>query len=139
MATKRRRGHSAEFKRETVELASQPNQSVAGVATDLGIPVSSLGRWRENCRHAAVKPSSSAPNQRWVAGITYIATAEGWLVLGFVMPDQINSPRRSSRDFASPFLRSPEWTTCEGQRPEAGSRRWLLGFGCLHGDLEGVG
>lgn len=47
-----RRKYSPEFKREAVELASQPGQTVAGVARDLGIPAGILGRWkRETGQH----------------------------------------------------------------------------------------
>ncbi|MFV1849189.1 MAG: transposase [bacterium] len=47
-----RRKYSPEFKREAVELASQPGQTVAGVARDLGIRPNILSRWkRENTRH----------------------------------------------------------------------------------------
>ena len=41
-----RRNYSPEFKREAVELASQPGQTVAGVARDLGIRANILNRWR---------------------------------------------------------------------------------------------
>jgi transposase len=37
MTTKTRRQFSPEFKREAVELASQPGQTLAGAARDLGI------------------------------------------------------------------------------------------------------
>ncbi len=54
MGNRKRRDYSAEFKREAVEFASQPGQSVASVAADLGVPVSSLGRWkRELHKHGS--------------------------------------------------------------------------------------
>ena len=46
MGTKKRRQYTAEFKREAVELASQPGQTVVGTAKDLGVPVSALQRWK---------------------------------------------------------------------------------------------
>lgn len=47
-----RRKYSPEFKREAVELASQPGQTVAGVARDLGIRANILSRWRrESTEH----------------------------------------------------------------------------------------
>jgi transposase len=52
METRKRRKFSPEFKREAVELASQPGQTVAGVARDLGIGTNLLGRWkRELAEH----------------------------------------------------------------------------------------
>lgn len=54
MTTKTRRQFSPEFKREAVELASQPGQTIAGVARDLGIRDNLLGRWkRELEQHGA--------------------------------------------------------------------------------------
>lgn len=46
MTTKTRRHYSPEFKREAVELAGQPGQTIAGVARDLGIRDNLLGRWK---------------------------------------------------------------------------------------------
>ena len=47
-----RRKYSPEFKREAVELASQPGQTVTGVARDLGIRPNMLSRWkREATQH----------------------------------------------------------------------------------------
>lgn len=41
-----RRKYSAEFKREAVELANQPGQTITGVARDLGVRSNLLGRWK---------------------------------------------------------------------------------------------
>ena len=41
-----RRTYSAEFKREAVDLANQPDQKVSQVAQDLGIRPNLLGRWK---------------------------------------------------------------------------------------------
>lgn len=41
-----RRIYSREFKREAVELANQPGQTVAQVARDLGIRAKMPSRWR---------------------------------------------------------------------------------------------
>jgi transposase len=43
-----RRSYSAEFKREAVELASQPGQTVTGVARDLGIRANLIHRWKRS-------------------------------------------------------------------------------------------
>ena len=52
METRKRRKFSPEFKREAVELASQPGQTLSGVARDLGIGANLLGRWkRELAQH----------------------------------------------------------------------------------------
>ena len=46
------RKYSPEFKREAVELANQPGQTVSGVASDFGIRANLLSRWkREASRH----------------------------------------------------------------------------------------
>ena len=47
---KKRRKFSPEFKREAVELAAQPGQTIAGVARDLGIRANLLGRWKRDSR-----------------------------------------------------------------------------------------
>ena len=44
MTTKTKRQFSPEFKREAVELANQPGQTISGVARDLGIRDNLLGR-----------------------------------------------------------------------------------------------
>ncbi len=41
-----RRKYSPEFKAEALELASQPGQTVTGVARDLGIRPNLIHRWR---------------------------------------------------------------------------------------------
>ncbi len=41
-----RRNYSPEFKREAVELASQPGQTVPQVARDLGISPGLINRWK---------------------------------------------------------------------------------------------
>ena len=41
-----RRKYTPEFKREAVELANQPGQTITGVARDLGIRPNLLGRWK---------------------------------------------------------------------------------------------
>ena len=46
METRTRRKFSTEFKREAVELALQPNQTIAGTARDLGIGANLLRRWK---------------------------------------------------------------------------------------------
>ena len=48
MGTKKRRQYSAEFKREAVQLASQPGQTIVGTAADLGIAASALHRWKRD-------------------------------------------------------------------------------------------
>ncbi len=54
----KRRNYSAQFKREAVELASAPDQTVNGVAANLGINPNMIHRWRremdEHGRHAFV-------------------------------------------------------------------------------------
>jgi transposase len=55
MITKTRRQFSPEFKREAVELASQPGQTIAGVARDLGIRDNLLGRWKRELDHHGQK------------------------------------------------------------------------------------
>lgn len=52
MERRTRRKYSPEFKREAVALASQPGQTVVGVAADLGIGAGLIQRWkREFSRH----------------------------------------------------------------------------------------
>lgn len=52
MEMRKRRKFSPEFKREAVELTSQPGQTLARVARDLGIGANLLGRWkRELTQH----------------------------------------------------------------------------------------
>lgn len=47
-----RRNYSPEFKREAVELASQPGQTAPQVARDLGIRPALINRWkREMANH----------------------------------------------------------------------------------------
>jgi len=46
MEKRTRRKYSPEFKREAVQLANNPGQSVAGVARDLGIKENLLRRWK---------------------------------------------------------------------------------------------
>ena len=46
MAGQQKRKYSAEFKREALELASQPGQTVTGVAAHLGIGAGLIHRWR---------------------------------------------------------------------------------------------
>ncbi len=46
MEKKVRRKYAPEFKREAVELACHPGQTVAGVARDLGIRENLLRRWK---------------------------------------------------------------------------------------------
>jgi transposase len=46
MEKRARRKYSPEFKREAVQLANNPGQSVAGVARDLGIKENLLRRWK---------------------------------------------------------------------------------------------
>lgn len=48
MGTKKRRQYSTEFKREAVELASQPGQTIVGTAADLGVAASALHRWKRD-------------------------------------------------------------------------------------------
>lgn len=47
MEKRTRRKFSPEFKREAVDLATNPRQSVAGVARDLGIRENLLRRWKK--------------------------------------------------------------------------------------------
>ena len=52
MGNKKRRQYSPEFKREAVELATRPGQTITGTAKDLGIATSALHRWKdEYARH----------------------------------------------------------------------------------------
>jgi len=52
MDKKTRRKYSPEFKREAVELASQPGQTISGVAANLGIGAGLIQRWkREQSQH----------------------------------------------------------------------------------------
>ena len=46
----KRKTYSAEFKEEVLELLSQPGQTVAGVARDLGLSTSMVNRWRKEKR-----------------------------------------------------------------------------------------
>ncbi len=46
MEKKTRRKYSAEFKREAVVLASQPGQTITGVAADLGVGAGLIQRWK---------------------------------------------------------------------------------------------
>ena len=46
MEKKTRRKYSAEFKREAVALASQPGQTIIGVAANLGIGANLIHRWK---------------------------------------------------------------------------------------------
>jgi len=46
MNKKTRRKYSAEFKREAVLLASQPGQTITGVAADLGVGAGLIQRWK---------------------------------------------------------------------------------------------
>lgn len=46
MDKKTRRKYSPEFKREAVELASRPGQTITGVAADLGIGAGLIQRWK---------------------------------------------------------------------------------------------
>jgi len=47
MEKRTRRKYSPEFKREAVQLANNPGQSLAGVARDLGIKENLLRRWKK--------------------------------------------------------------------------------------------
>ncbi len=47
MEKRTRRKYSPEFKREAVQLATNPGQSVSGVARDLGIRENLLRRWKK--------------------------------------------------------------------------------------------
>jgi transposase len=47
MEKRTRRKYSPEFKREAVQLANNPGQSVAGVARDVGIKENLLRRWKK--------------------------------------------------------------------------------------------
>ncbi len=52
MAGQHKRKYSPEFKREALELANQPGQTVVGVAANLGIGAGLIHRWRrENAAH----------------------------------------------------------------------------------------
>lgn len=46
MERKTRRKYSSEFKREAVALASQPGQTIVGVAENLGVGAGLLQRWK---------------------------------------------------------------------------------------------
>ena len=46
MENRTRRYYSPEFKREAVELASQPGQTISGVAANLGIGPGLIQRWK---------------------------------------------------------------------------------------------
>lgn len=50
MDKKTRRSYSAEFKREAVALASQPGQTIQGVARDLGIGAGLIQRWKRELK-----------------------------------------------------------------------------------------
>lgn len=50
METRTRKAYTAEFKKEAVELATQPGQTVAGIARDLGIRPGLLGRWKREAK-----------------------------------------------------------------------------------------
>ena len=47
MGTKKRRQYTAEFKREAVELAASPGQTIVGTAKNLGVAASALHRWKQ--------------------------------------------------------------------------------------------
>ena len=47
---RQRRRFSAEYKREAVALLESPGVSISPVATELGIGVTVLGRWRRELR-----------------------------------------------------------------------------------------
>ncbi|MEE8343320.1 MAG: transposase [Gammaproteobacteria bacterium] len=51
----KRRKFSPEFKREVVELASQPGVTLREVARDVGIGEGMLGRWRREFTEAGGK------------------------------------------------------------------------------------
>lgn len=53
-----RRQYTAEFKKHAVELSHEPNNSIASVARDLGIPENNLQRWRKTLcvTDAAISP-----------------------------------------------------------------------------------
>lgn len=46
MGNRTRRKYSPEFKREAVELANQPGQTISGVAANLGISAGVIQRWK---------------------------------------------------------------------------------------------
>jgi len=47
---RKRKTYTSEFKEEVLELLSQPDQTVAGVARDLGLSSSMVNRWRKEKR-----------------------------------------------------------------------------------------
>jgi transposase len=56
MMTEKRRGYSAEFKREAVRLVTEHGYGVTEAACNLGINVKMLGRWK---RQAAQQTNGS--------------------------------------------------------------------------------
>ena len=46
MGSKKPRQYTAEFKREAVERAAQPGQTIVGTAKNSGVPVSALAKWQ---------------------------------------------------------------------------------------------
>jgi transposase InsO family protein len=96
-----RRDFTDEFKREAVSLLRGSGRPLTQVAAELGLQPSVLRRWRgpvAEARSGATvsRPtapnllarqfaSAVAPNQVWLADMTYIATAEGWLYLAVVL------------------------------------------------------
>jgi transposase len=54
MEKRTRRKYAPEFKREAVQLANNPGQSVAGVARDVGIKENLLRRWKKEIEEYGV-------------------------------------------------------------------------------------
>jgi transposase len=58
------RTYTTEFKHEAVQLTQQPDQTVTGVARDLGIPLSVLQGWRRQAKGMlAPDPHPTSPGE----------------------------------------------------------------------------
>jgi transposase len=58
------RTYTTEFKHEAVQLTQQPDQTVTGVARDLGIPLSVLQGWRRQATGMlAPDPHPTSPGE----------------------------------------------------------------------------
>jgi transposase-like protein len=84
-----RRNYTPEFKREAVDLASQPGQTLSRVARDLGIRANLLGRWKRELSEqgsSCIAPSDAALNHSVL--LTIITVRASW-TLFFYLPQSL--------------------------------------------------
>jgi transposase len=57
--SKKRRGYSAEFKHEAVELLKRSNDGITAVAQELGVPLTTLKQWHDKTREEEKPPETT--------------------------------------------------------------------------------